>query len=568
MHHPLLASLVTAVLLALPVTAGAQSGHPSGARGGILVPGARTLPAGTLSLGSYATFTRIGDLNRVLALGSVAYGVTDIFQLYLSRSSFFSGSGPSYFDYAGYETGHAFGPVGLTVRLPGPAEQPFQLALQAAVTPGIHLRSLIGHNLPYARGTFDVHIGLSQSLRAGAFDLRANEGYVITENTPTNPNYIQLGAGTTWRVRPWLGLEGEVLGRIENTSPIDPMEDYLAMSGGLLLELKPWLNVRGGYFLGLSQDRTDGQDLRAEKWGAYGSLEVQLWRPAGEARPRPQRRPPAATPTPPRPEPIQAVAPPPQPVGDADGDGVPDDVDLEPATPKGALVDAQGRALDTDGDGVPDGIDAEPDTPAGLPVDATGRGLRGLEADLITKGLLTLNTVYFNYNSAVIRPESYETLREVGLILGKYRELKIEVGGHSDNVGSDIYNRELSRARAEAVLDWLLQNIPELSLERFTVFGYGEDQPVADNATEEGRILNRRVSFRVLNPAKLEKYRPPGGSQMPGPRMIAFSTSWNSPSRNMRKSGLSANRITFPRPTFSTISHDSLESSPGTCGGA
>ncbi len=536
----MIASLVTALLLALPVAAGAQSGHPSGARGGILVPGARTLPAGTLSLGSYATFTRIGDLNRALALGSVAYGVTDIFQVYLSRSSFFSGSGPTYFDYSGFERGHAFGPVGLTVRLPGPAEQPFQLALQAAVTPGIHLRTLTGHNLPYARGTFDVQVGLSQSLRAGAFDLRANEGYVITENTPTNPNYIQLGAGTTWRVGPWLGLEGEVLSRLENTSPLDPMEDYLALSGGVLLAVKPWLNVRGGYFLGLSKDRTDGQDKRAESWGAYGSVEVQLWRPAGEARPRPQRRPPAATPTPPKPEPIQAVVPP-QPAGDADGDGVPDDIDLEPATPKGAqvdaqgraldadgdgvpdgldlepatpagaVVDAQGRALDSDGDGVPDGLDAEPDTPAGLPVDATGRGLRGLEADLITKGLLTLNTVYFNYNSATIRPESFETLHEVGLILGKYRELKIEVGGHSDNVGSDVYNRELSRARAEAVLEWLLQNIPELSLERFTVFGYGEDQPVADNATEEGRILNRRVSFRVLNPAELEKYRPPAG---------------------------------------------------------
>jgi outer membrane protein OmpA-like peptidoglycan-associated protein len=537
-YHPLATLLLTVVLVTLPAAAGAQVGHPSGARGGILVPGARTLPAGTLSLGTYATFTRIGTLNKALALGSIAYGITDYFQVYMSRSSFFTGSGPTYYDYAGFVRGHAFGPVGLTVRLPGPAEKPFHLALQAAVTPGIHLRSLIGHNFPYARGTLDVQFGLSQSLQAGAFDLRANQEYVITENTPTNPNYFQLGTGVTWRIGSWLGLEAEGLGRIENTSPIDPMEDYLAASGGLLLAVKPWLNIRGGYFLGFSKDRTDGQEKRAESWGANGSVEVQLWRPTGEARPRPQRRP-AAAPTRPQPEPVAPVTQPPKPAGDADGDGVPDDIDLEPATPKGALVDAQGRALDgdgdgvpdgldlepatpagatvdpqgraldSDGDGVPDGIDLQPDTPTGVPVDAQGRGLFGLEADLITKGLLTLNTVYFNYNSAGIRPESYETLREVGLILAKYRELKIEIGGHTDSAGSDTYNQELSRGRAQSVLDWLLENVPELGLDRFTVFGYGESQPIASNETEEGRILNRRVAFRVLNPSELDKYRPP-----------------------------------------------------------
>jgi OOP family OmpA-OmpF porin len=132
-----------------------------------------------------------------------------------------------------------------------------------------------------------------------------------------------------------------------------------------------------------------------------------------------------------------------------------------------------------------------------------------MEAELITKGLLTLNAVYFEYNSANIRPESYQTLREVGLILVKYTELKIEVGGHSDNVGSETYNQELSRARAQSVLNWILANTPELSLSHFTVRGYGESEPVASNDTEEGRTLNRRVEFKVLNPVELDKYRPP-----------------------------------------------------------
>jgi OOP family OmpA-OmpF porin len=194
---------------------------------------------------------------------------------------------------------------------------------------------------------------------------------------------------------------------------------------------------------------------------------------------------------------------------DGDGDGVPDGVDVEPMTPPGAIVDALGAALDSDGDGVPDGLDMEPNTMAGIPVDAEGVGLRGLEADLITRGLLTLNTVYFDYNSTNIKPESYATLREVGLILEKYSELKIEVGGHTDNTGSDTYNLRLSQARAGSVLNWLLDNVPGLSLDQFTIYGYGPSQPVAGNDTAEGRTLNRRVEFKVLNTSELEKYRPP-----------------------------------------------------------
>jgi outer membrane protein OmpA-like peptidoglycan-associated protein len=132
-----------------------------------------------------------------------------------------------------------------------------------------------------------------------------------------------------------------------------------------------------------------------------------------------------------------------------------------------------------------------------------------MEAELITRGLLTLNAVYFENNSANIKPESYQTLREVGMILARYTELKIEVGGHSDNTGSEVYNQELSRVRAQSVLNWILANTPDLSLSQFTIRGYGELQPFTSNDTVEGRTLNRRVEFKVLNPAELDKYRRP-----------------------------------------------------------
>ena len=552
------------ILLVAPASAQIEVGHPSGTRGGALVPSAHTLNRGALSLGMYGTFTRVGTLNTCFGLGSAAYGLSDAIQFYFSGSNFFSGSGDTYFDYAGMAYGWAFGPVGLTFRLPRPRTAPFQIALNAAVTPGVSEKFLWGHNHPYARDSFDISFSLTESFRVGHVDLRAVQGVVIAEDTGTAtlpntniPNHLQLGGGFTWWVARTFGLEAELLSRFELEEPVNAMEDYLAAGGGAVWGITPWLNLRGGYYLGLSEDPTDGTANRAEPWAAYGSLEIVLWNERAPVARRPTR-PPAQEPG----QPITEVVP-----GDADGDGVPDELDqepntpagaivdeagrsidedadgvpdgldMEPGTPAGAVVDAEGRAVDTDGDGVPDGIDLEPETltgayvdstgvaldtdndgvpdgldlePAtipGVPVDALGVGLIGLEADLITKGLLTLNTVYFDFNATNIKPESFATLREVGLILTKYEELKIEIGGHTDNIGGAQYNQQLSLARAEAVLNWLLDNIPELTLEQFTAFGYGLSQPVASNDTEEGRTLNRRVEFKVLNTSELEKYR-------------------------------------------------------------
>ncbi len=544
------------LLFLYPHVASAQAGHPTGSRGGILVPSANTLPRGAFSFGTYGTHSRVGSTNTLLGLGSIAYGLTDYLQLYSSFSGFLVGSGDGPLSFGSSTFGYAAGPVGLSLRWPGPAERSLQVALNASLTPGINeeVEALLGtgHNHPYARDTFDINLSLTQSLRVGAFDFRAIEGLVITEETTVNiPTHAVLGGGITWWALPTAGIELELLSRLEVEEPLDIMEDYLGVSAGVVVSPAPWLNLRAGGLLGLSDARTDLVGTRAEDLMAYGSVEIVLW-------PRPRELPERPPVTPVRPGitdsdgdgvPDQIDEEPLTPQGavvdsvgraidsdrdgvpdgldveadtpagahvdavgravDSDGDGVPDGIDIEPDTPSGAVVDAAGRAVDSDGDGVPDGIDIEPDTPLGVPVNAQGQGLYGAEAELITRGLLRLNTVYFKFDSADIKPESYQTLLEVGLILAKYSELKIEIGGHTDNVGGDDYNMELSRLRAQSVLNWLLDVIPELSLDQFTVFGYGATQPVASNDTEEGRILNRRVEFKVLNPAELDKYRGP-----------------------------------------------------------
>jgi outer membrane protein OmpA-like peptidoglycan-associated protein len=193
---------------------------------------------------------------------------------------------------------------------------------------------------------------------------------------------------------------------------------------------------------------------------------------------------------------------------DTDGDGVPDGKDKQPNTPKGYPVDEWGVALDTDGDGVPDGKDLEPNTPKGSMVDEYGRAIKEKEKTFIQEGIIRLNAVYFDVGKAVVKPESFDALNEVTEILIKYPTLKIEIQGHTDNTGSAAMNRQLSQKRAQAVLDYILKRDPNIKSTNFTVVGYGPDRPIADNKTAEGKQLNRRVEFVVLNKEELKRVVP------------------------------------------------------------
>ena len=178
---------------------------------------------------------------------------------------------------------------------------------------------------------------------------------------------------------------------------------------------------------------------------------------------------------------------------DGDGDGVLDGLDECPGTLPGADVDETGCASDGDGDGVPDGLDECPRTPAGSAVNAQGCS----EAETrIEAGRLILHNVYFNFNQSTVRPESQQALDEVGQILADRTDLQVEVQGHTDGIGGDAANLELSQTRADAVLEYLTSRFPGLA-GRLTAVGLGESQPLADNSFVEGRQENRRVEFVV-----------------------------------------------------------------------
>jgi hypothetical protein len=100
---------------------------------------------------------------------------------------------------------------------------------------------------------------------------------------------------------------------------------------------------------------------------------------------------------------------------------------------------------------------------------------------------------------APLEPESHAVLDDIGEILVKWTQLRIEIGGHTDSRGPAEYNQQLSRERAQSVLDYLRERYPEIDRGQYTVVGYGESEPVASNETAEGRQRNRRVEFKVLN---------------------------------------------------------------------
>jgi outer membrane protein OmpA-like peptidoglycan-associated protein len=194
---------------------------------------------------------------------------------------------------------------------------------------------------------------------------------------------------------------------------------------------------------------------------------------------------------------------------DSDGDGVPDGIDQCPNTPTGAKVDANGCPIDSDGDGVPDGLDKCPNTPAGVKVDVDGCPIQVTEreTEFLDTGLLRLEGVNFETGKAALLPEDFAKLDEVGALLAKWPQLKVEIGGHSDSRGTVAKNQTLSEARAKSVQAYLLQKFPAISADNLSAKGYGKSKPVVPNTNPENMAKNRRVEFKVLNKDVLKNVR-------------------------------------------------------------
>lgn len=117
-----------------------------------------------------------------------------------------------------------------------------------------------------------------------------------------------------------------------------------------------------------------------------------------------------------------------------------------------------------------------------------------LAEQLAKTGSVALEGITFDTGKAVIRPESKAVLDQIGALLVNAAALKLEIQGHTDNVGAPTANLTLSQQRAEAVKKYLIDT-HKVAATRLTTAGFGDTKPVADNSTEEGRAKNRRVEL-------------------------------------------------------------------------
>jgi outer membrane protein OmpA-like peptidoglycan-associated protein/tetratricopeptide (TPR) repeat protein len=133
-----------------------------------------------------------------------------------------------------------------------------------------------------------------------------------------------------------------------------------------------------------------------------------------------------------------------------------------------------------------------------IPADAVAKKIK---KDILLKKVeigtrIVLNNIFYDFNKATLRPESVAELDRLYKLLVENPTLKIEISGHTDNVGSASYNQKLSESRANSVVNYLLEK--GITKSRLTYKGYGFNRPIAKNDTEEGRQQNRRTEFEIL----------------------------------------------------------------------
>ncbi len=183
---------------------------------------------------------------------------------------------------------------------------------------------------------------------------------------------------------------------------------------------------------------------------------------------------------------------------DRDGDGIVDKLDACPDIPGIASDNKEenGCPGDKDKDGIRDDKDACPEEKGKPDPDPKKNGCPSL-VRVTKQEIVILQQVEFKTASDVILPQSDELLTQVAAVLREHPEIKkIEVQGHTDNRGAAAYNKKLSERRAKSVVRWLTER-GQVDAERLEPKGYGMEQPLLENTTEEGRQKNRRVQFKI-----------------------------------------------------------------------
>ena len=203
------------------------------------------------------------------------------------------------------------------------------------------------------------------------------------------------------------------------------------------------------------------------------------------------------------------------PIPDTDGDGINDELDSCPLMP--GIAKYHGCPIpDTDKDGINDEEDSCPTIPGiikyhGCPIpDKDGDGINdeedkcpdeaGIAAnkgcpDVQSKMNELAKNIFFNVKSTVVAKGAIATLDQVVGIMQKYPDFRLEIEGHTDNIGNAIVNQKLSQKRADAIKNYFIGK--GIAAARLYSIGYGKEKPIASNKTPTGRSMNRRVELHA-----------------------------------------------------------------------
>ncbi len=193
---------------------------------------------------------------------------------------------------------------------------------------------------------------------------------------------------------------------------------------------------------------------------------------------------------------------------DVDMDNVPDYRDADPFSNRGAQVNDNGKELDDDKDGVPNSIDLESNTPVGTIVNQFGISVNNTNYGN-SDGLIYFPSIYFNSGSSVVENSNENRIATMALLLKNNPDVRLNVIGHTDNIGTLKFNKQLGLKRAKAVVDYLIlhYNITHVRLKAKTK---GEGDPlsslIGNNIDLESDVksskqveINRRVDFEIVD---------------------------------------------------------------------
>ena len=284
--------------------------------------------------------------------------------------------------------------------------------------------------------------------------LRTDRDLTVTSVGPA----VSYSAGAAWNQGAWR-IGPELYGRYQFSGTMTSPAEVLLGCGW---SRGPWDLSAGA---GTQLDRAPGA-------APFRALARVTWRPAAAVTPEPA--PPAAS-LPPAAPPPPAALPPPAPVAAPEAAPAPPPPD--PVAPP-----------------------APPPPPAPLAPPAPPPPAKATLVKITREKLEILQAVHFETARDVIKPDSVQLLGEVAEVLNAHQEiLLVRVEGHTDSQGAPAANQELSAQRAVAVRRWLVEH-GHVAEGRLLAEGYGQSQPIASNATAEGRARNRRVEFRILEP--------------------------------------------------------------------